>query len=157
VWIQHFGISGFGVLGFQMSNNGTQQFSKLQNKKKVELTFRDFGVQNPMTSKAKTSTTTIPEIVNRKECGTNISGFRGLESRDFNSQNINHKQFPKMQIEKNVELAFYDFGFRGFKCQATTHNNSRILKVKGCGTNTSGFWVSRFQGFKCQTISHTNP
>jgi hypothetical protein len=87
----------------------------------VEPTLQDFdfGVSN-----VKQQNTTIPEIVKRKEHGTNISGFWGSESRDFKSQNINHKQFPKLRIEKNVELTFQDFGFQGFKCQATTHNNS---------------------------------
>jgi hypothetical protein len=89
-----------------------------------------------------------------------------------------------------VEPTLRDFGFRGFKCQITKHNNPRIpkeknveltfwyfrirdfgisnvepqhttvpkfRKVKGHGTNTSGFWVSGFWGFKCQITEHNNP
>jgi hypothetical protein len=90
----------------------------------VELTFWDFGVRNPTTSKAKTSTTTIPEIAKRKERGTKILGFQGLEFCDFKNQNINHKQFPKLQ------------------------------KIKECRTNISGFRGSEFHDFKSQNINH---
>jgi hypothetical protein len=138
----------FRSSGFQNSNHSTQQFLNSEGKR-VEPTLRDFGVSN-----VKQQNTTIPEIVKRKERGTNVLGFQGSESRDFKTQNINHKHFPKLRIEKNVELTFRDFGFWGFKCQATTHNNSQISKVKGYGTNTSGF---RVWGFICQTTSHTIP
>jgi hypothetical protein len=54
-------------------------------------------------------------------------------------------------MQKTNEVTFRDFGIRGFgvsnaKQQHTTTPEFR--KVKGCGTNTSGFQDSGFQGFE---------
>jgi hypothetical protein len=64
-----------GFWGFKSQTTEHNNSQNCEKKKKVELTFRDFEVWNLRTSKAKTSTTTIPEMVNRKECGTKILGF----------------------------------------------------------------------------------
>jgi hypothetical protein len=143
-------ISGFRCLGFHGFHRQTSNIPQFLNCEKKGTNISDFGV-----SKVKQRNTTIPEIAKRKESGTNISGFQGLESRTSKAK-TSTTTIPEManRKEHGTNISFWISGFWGFKCQATTHNISRIPKVKGCGTNTSGFQVS---GFQMSNHSSHNP
>jgi hypothetical protein len=69
------GFRGSKFRDFKKPNIKHKQILKLRKDKNVELTFQDFGVRNPATSKVETSTTDNSQIVKRKERGTNILGF----------------------------------------------------------------------------------
>jgi hypothetical protein len=103
----------------------------------------------------------------RRKGETHISGFRGLGLREFQCPNLNINKFTKCDqtqtipeiAKRNGELTFWNFGIQGFgfsntKRQYTT--TSKFQKVKGSGTNTSGFRDSGFRGFKYQTTIHNN-
>jgi hypothetical protein len=81
-------LQDFGIRNFASSGVQTLTYTNFQNarKEKVGPAFWDFRVQGFVVFIAKQQNTTIPEIAKRKECGTNISGFRGSESHDFKSQ-----------------------------------------------------------------------
>jgi hypothetical protein len=71
-------------------------------------TLRDFGVQNLVTSKDKTSNTN-----NSRNCEKECAGFWGSELREFHCPNININNFPKCEKER-VRPAFQDFGVSWF-------------------------------------------
>jgi hypothetical protein len=116
-----------------------------------------------VTSKAETSTTNNSQNCEEKRTwkltfqNFRISGFEipRLQKTKHQPQTI-----PEIAEEKWVwKLTFQNFRIQGFgvsnvKPQHTTITKFR--KVKGCGTNTLGFWVFGFQGYKIQTIAHNN-
>ena len=100
----------FEIRNFMSFGVQTLTYTNFRNarKEKVRPAFRDFGVHGFTVFIAKHPTYHNSRIAKKK--GTNILGFQVSGSRDFKSQNINHKQFPKLQKEKNMEPTIWDFG-----------------------------------------------
>jgi hypothetical protein len=127
-----------------VSKHQHKQTSEMR-KKKSELTFRDLGFGIPRLQKSKTSTHKQFHV------GPTLRDF-GVSG--FQMPNNNTQQLPKCEKgERMWNQHFGISGFRGFGVSNTKQQHTttpEFRKVKGCGTNTSGFQDSGFRGLEKQ-------
>jgi hypothetical protein len=154
MWDHHFRILGFGILGFQIPNHNTHQLLNLKGERMWDhhfgiLGFRDFWGFKYQTTIHNNSQIPKGERMWDHHFGIWVSGrFQGFK---YQTTIHNNSRILKGERMWDHHFGISGFGISGF--QIPNHNTQQFLnfeKVKGCGTNTSGFRVSG--GFRVSNV-----
>jgi hypothetical protein len=119
----------------------------------VGPTLRGFRVSGFRDFKSQTSTHNNSRILKVKRKWDQHFGVSGFGISRLQKPNINTQQLPNLKMKRSGTntSGFRGSGFRDFKSQTSTHNNSRIPKVKRKWDQhfgISGFRISRL-GTSC--------
>jgi hypothetical protein len=119
MWDQHFGISGFGVSGFQIPNNNTQQLPEFRKVKGCGTNTSGFQDSGFRVFKYQTTIHNNSRIPKSERMWDQHFGISGFKVSGFQKSTSNIQQLLNCEKDRKVGPTLRGFGV--WKSKGTSH------------------------------------